>query len=185
MKAPNRPPSDYKTTVQLKEVSDNLIFHIMFYNLSAEYLSIFSAYRSTLNDKKLRGYIIMDLEVHFKQYEILYKYGKLKGWLDKPPVATPMDPETMEDRFMYIQILKGDQDALELHTRTAIKVINVGKNLFLHLWVAQLVCMGKIIGGCDSKTCVNRGRSVHRGRSSVNDRNFFICRTPGRLVDKT
>jgi hypothetical protein len=27
---------------------------------------------------------------------------------------------------------------------------NACKNLFLHLWVAQLVCMGNIVGGCDS-----------------------------------
>lgn len=218
IKAPNRPPREHKTSAQIDEMSDRFIYRLVYNNLMSELQFIFSAYRTTMTDDKLRSIIRIDLKEHVKQFEIMYKYGKLKGWVDEPPayktakstknepislseafhirnhisqryeqlqltkfflsfahdkefrailnqgistledeinllenegikyevplpdrppasVAVPMDPETMEDSFMYKQILKGIQDALDLHTRAAVDII---RNDYLRKHILRL-----------------------------------------------
>lgn len=40
-----------------------------------------------------------------------------------PSVAVAMDPETMEDRFIYMAIYTGIQNAVDLHVRAVIEAI--------------------------------------------------------------
>jgi hypothetical protein len=43
------------------------------------------AVRSSITNDRIRDIIVKDLKQHVKDFETLYKYGKLKGWQSDPP----------------------------------------------------------------------------------------------------
>jgi hypothetical protein len=230
VKAPGRPPREFKTSVEVSIITDDWIFRRIYNDLISQMDCLSSAYRATITDDKLREFIRIDLQNHIHNFEVLYKYGKLKGWMDEPPayktpkpqinedltvseafhiinhlshryhqiqitqffisfahdkelslilkqgikslqaevdelekqaikyevplpkrppfsVATPSDPETKEDSYLYNTILKGIQDSLDMHARAAIEIVrNDGlRSSFIRLYEKELDLHDKFI----------------------------------------
>lgn len=83
---PSRPPLDVRFATSINDITDDYIYKKIFHDLVAELMSLIHAVRSTSTNDKLRNIIIQDLTTHFEDFDILYKYGKLKGWEETYPV---------------------------------------------------------------------------------------------------
>ncbi len=206
IKVPNRPVIDIKTSTKVDEITDKFIYKRVYADMLAEMLSLNSSVRTTLTNDRLRSTFKEYLLSHMKDFELLYKYGKLKGWQEdapaykttkpernelistseayhiwrnisdryiqsqltefflgfahdlefkailnagaevlskqikliesealnfevqlpeRPPssLTTPIDPENLEDKFMYQIIFKGIDDSIDLHIRAVIATI--------------------------------------------------------------
>jgi len=82
---PNRPPLDVKFATRINDITDDYIYKKIYHDLIAQLMSLIHAVRSTSTNDKLRKIIIRDLIVHFEDFDILYKFGKLKGWEETYP----------------------------------------------------------------------------------------------------
>ena len=203
---PNKPPRDVKFATNINDIRDDYIYKKIFHDLVAQLMSLIHAVRSSSTNDNLRAVIIDDLIIHFKDFDTLYRFGKLKGWeetypvyktslsqqkeqlstseafhiwdhivmryeqieligifssfahdtefkvilqhgaytynkqvseleklalkLNVPlpnrptqPVSTPIDPETITDRFMYRTILSWELSSLDTHVRAIIETI--------------------------------------------------------------
>jgi len=85
---PMRPPADVSSTVHIEVVSDRDIFQ-MFYEVIAAFFPILGIgfMQSTTPDvrKGLKNHLLLTMELQ----EMLVEYGKLKGFLNQPPVYRP------------------------------------------------------------------------------------------------
>jgi len=85
---PMMPPKDISSTVHLEAVSDRDIFQ-MFYEVIAAFFPVLGTgfMQSTTPDvrKGLKKHLILTMELQ----EMLVEYGKLKGFLNQPPVYRP------------------------------------------------------------------------------------------------
>ncbi|MCO1604030.1 DUF3231 family protein [Desulfosporosinus nitroreducens] len=85
---PMRPPADVSSTVQIEIVSDRDIFQ-MLYEVIAAFFPILGIgfMQSTTPDvrKGLKNHLLLTIELQ----EMLVEYGKLKGFLNQPPVYRP------------------------------------------------------------------------------------------------
>ncbi|WP_245561103.1 DUF3231 family protein [Desulfoscipio gibsoniae] len=85
---PMRPPADVSSTVHIESISDRDIFQ-MFYEVIAAFFPILGIgfMQSTTPDvrKGLKNHLILTIELQ----EMLVEYGKLKGFLNQPPVYRP------------------------------------------------------------------------------------------------
>ncbi|KLU64265.1 hypothetical protein DEAC_c38980 [Desulfosporosinus acididurans] len=85
---PIRPPADVSSTVQIEAVNDRDIF-LMFYEVIAAFFPILGIgfMQSTTPDvrKGLKNHLLLTIELQ----EMLVEYGKLKGYLNQPPVYRP------------------------------------------------------------------------------------------------
>jgi len=206
IKVPERPPYEFNISVRIEAITDTFIFRSVYNGIVAQLFTLMTAYRVSTTNDRLRQIIANDLKQHLKDFEMLYKYGKLKGWQSDPPayktakpvlneplsaseafhvwdnlshrydqfqltqfflefahdkefrviltqglksltkeisvleevavkyevalpnrppasVSVALDPETMQDKFMYAVLLKGIQDAIDLHVRAVIESI--------------------------------------------------------------
>jgi len=83
---PNRPPVDVKFESHINDITDDYIYKTIYHDLVAQLTSLIDAVRSISTNDKLRHIIIKDLIMHFKDFDTLYKFGKLKGWEETYPV---------------------------------------------------------------------------------------------------
>lgn len=217
---PSRPPLDIKFATSINDITDEYIYKKIYHDLIAELMSLIHAVRSTSTNDNLRNIIIQDLTTHFEDFDILYKFGKLKGWeesypvyktalpqqkeqlstseafhiwdhinlryeqieliglflnfahdtefkvilqhgvyifnkqvnhleqlalkLNVPlpnrptqPVMSPIDPETMKDKFMYRNILSWELTSLDTHVRAIIETIR--NDSLRKLWSELLI----------------------------------------------
>jgi len=85
---PMRPPADVSSTVHIEVVNDRDIFQ-MFYEVIAAFFPILGIgfMQSTTPDvrKGLKNHLLMTMELQ----EMLVEYGKLKDFLNQPPVYRP------------------------------------------------------------------------------------------------
>lgn len=85
---PMRPPADVSSTVHIDVVNDRDIFQ-MFYEVIAAFFPILGIgfMQSTTPDvrKGLKNHLLLTMELQ----EMLVEYGKLKGFLNQPPVYRP------------------------------------------------------------------------------------------------
>lgn len=85
---PMRPPVDVSSTVQVGGVSDKDIFQ-MLYEVIAAFFPILGIgfMQSTTPDvrKSLKKHLLLTIELQ----EMMVEYGKIKGFLDQPPVYRP------------------------------------------------------------------------------------------------
>ncbi|MBK5240314.1 DUF3231 family protein [Clostridium sp.] len=82
---PNRPPVDVKFATRINNITDDYIYKKIYHDLVAQLMSLNHAVRSTSTNDNLRNIIIQDLKIHFDDFNILYKFGKLKGWEETYP----------------------------------------------------------------------------------------------------
>jgi len=68
---------------------------------------------------------------------------------ERPPssIRTPIDPEIIEDMFMYQLIFKGIDDAIDLHIRAIIATVRNDplRKIFLDLYKEELNIHDKMI----------------------------------------
>jgi len=82
---PNRPPVDVKFATRINDITDDYIYKKIYHDLVAQLMSLSHAVRSTSTNDNIRNTIIQDLKIHFEDFDILYKFGKLKGWEETYP----------------------------------------------------------------------------------------------------
>ncbi|MCR3922719.1 MAG: DUF3231 family protein [Firmicutes bacterium] len=85
LKTPIRPPYDYRTSAKINQFTDRYIFTRVFNDIVAQLYPLVTAYRTTTTNDLVRKIILNDLKEHVQSFELVYKYGKLKGWMDEPP----------------------------------------------------------------------------------------------------
>jgi hypothetical protein len=85
LKVPKRPPHDYRTSAKISQFTDRYIFTRVFNDVVAQLYPLVTAYRTSTTNDSVRSIIKKDLEGHVKSFEMVYKYGKFKGWMDEPP----------------------------------------------------------------------------------------------------
>jgi len=83
---PNRSPLDIKFATNINDITDLHIYKKIYHDLIAQLMSLIHAVRSTSTNDRLRNIITQDLVTHFKDFDILYKFGKTKGWEETYPV---------------------------------------------------------------------------------------------------
>jgi hypothetical protein len=103
---PGKPPLDTKFAASINEITDEYIYKKIYHDLIAQLMSLIHAVRTTSTNDNLRNTIIQDLTTHFKDFEVLYKFGKLKGWEESHPVyktACPMTGNSflLQKRFIF------------------------------------------------------------------------------------
>jgi hypothetical protein len=96
LKSPNRPPYDYKTSLKVNQITDVYVFRRIYNDLVAQMYSLTTGYRTSTTNDGVRKIIREDLEAHIKSFETIYKYGKLKGWMDDPPALKTSKPVVNE-----------------------------------------------------------------------------------------
>jgi len=82
---PNRPPLNIKFATRVNDITDDYIYKTIYNDLVAQLMYLSKAVRSTGTNDNLRHIIIQDLITHFEDFDILYKFGKLKGWEETYP----------------------------------------------------------------------------------------------------
>jgi len=93
---PNRPPLDANFATSINDLTDEYIYKKIYHDLIAELMSLIHAVRSTSTNDKLRDVIIKDLKIHFKEFDTLFRFGKLKGWEETYPVYKTALPHIEE-----------------------------------------------------------------------------------------
>ena len=93
---PNRSPLDVQFATSINDMTDDYIYKKIYHDLIAQLMSLIHAVRSTSTNDKLRDVIIQDLKIHFKDFDTLYKFGKLKGWEETYPVYKTTRPHDLE-----------------------------------------------------------------------------------------
>ena len=95
---PNRSPLDVNFSTNINDITDDFIYKTIFHDLIAHLMSLIHAVTSTNTNDKLRHVFIEDLTIHIKDFDTLFKFGKLKGWEETYPVyktATPHEDEQL------------------------------------------------------------------------------------------
>ncbi|MBS4022991.1 MAG: DUF3231 family protein [Dethiobacter sp.] len=116
---PTRPPLDIKFSTSINDITDEYIYHKIIADMMAQLFSLTHALRSTTTNDTLRVHVINDLTGHIKDFEMLYKYGKMKGWEEPPPAyktATPVMREQLStaEAFHIWDHIAQRYDQLEL-----------------------------------------------------------------------
>lgn len=93
---PSKPPLDIKFATNINDIRDDYIYKKIYHDLIAQLMSLIHAVRSTSTNDQLRDIIIKDLTTHFEDFDILYKFGKLKGWEESYPVYKTALPHQKE-----------------------------------------------------------------------------------------
>ncbi|MDW7650825.1 MAG: spore coat protein [Bacillota bacterium] len=85
LKVPKRPPHNYRTGTKISQFTDRYIFTRVFNDIVAQLYPLVTAYRTSTTNDSVRKTIGKDLQEHIRSFETVYKFGKLKGWMDEPP----------------------------------------------------------------------------------------------------
>lgn len=96
IKVPLRPPSEIKVSAQVNEVTDRFIYNRLLETLVNQILSLARAVRTTFTNDRIRSIFYEFLTKHFQQYDLLHKYGKLKGWDNVIPSFKTNNPQESE-----------------------------------------------------------------------------------------
>lgn len=86
---PKRPAVDIRIDKKLDELTDRYIYRRIFEDLVTQMVVLGRSYRTTTNNDRLRELFKNALLGHAFQFQILFKYGKLKSWEDHPPAYKP------------------------------------------------------------------------------------------------
>ncbi len=85
LKTPGRSPVTIKFTAHTDDISDSLIFDLILNELTAELYALSRAVVSSTTNDTLHDIMTKHMLSHMKHYELLYKYGNLKGWMHIVP----------------------------------------------------------------------------------------------------
>lgn len=230
VKASSKPPVNLKFTTQINQITDQMIYDLIYAEMIAELYTLARAVKATTTNDNLRQVFADQMISHLRLFQVFYQYGSTKGWLgvapayktEKPvkkeqlsigeaanlwdiltqrydqiqltqfylsfvhddeflvllnaglatlqsqaealenycmkfevPLAyrppshqqATIDPETMEDRFVYRQVLTGVQGAIELHMRSLIESVRNDelRKFFLELTQKELTIFSNLL----------------------------------------
>jgi len=94
---PKRPAVNIRIDKKLDELTGRYIYRRIFEDLVTQMVVLGRAYRTTTHNDRLRELFKNALLGHAYQFQILYKFGKLKSWEDNPPAYKPSKPVKTED----------------------------------------------------------------------------------------
>lgn len=94
MKLPRRPPTNVRFSPRLDEITDEFIYTRIFLMAKEDLFTTVQAVRSSITNEGIRKMIRGILKQQLSKFELLVKYGKLKGWLEVVPAykTTALDP---------------------------------------------------------------------------------------------
>lgn len=136
---PKRPAVDIRIDKKLDELTDRYIYRRIFEDLVTQMVVLGRSYKTTTNNDPLRELFKNALLGHAYQFQILFKYGKLKSWEDHPPAFKPSktlqnDDLSISEAFNLWDHLNFRYDQLELiqfyssfaHDTSFIAVLDMG-----------------------------------------------------------
>ena len=94
---PNRPPLDLKFPASINQVTDKFIYKKIHADMMAELFTISRAVRSSTTNDRLRQIFVDDMLSHIRNFELLYKFSKLKSWEEVPPTYKTASPKGKEN----------------------------------------------------------------------------------------
>ncbi len=94
---PDRPPLEIKFPGSINQVTDRFIYKKIFADMMAELFTISRAVRSSTTNDRLRKIFTEDMLTHIDNFELLYKYSKVKAWEDVPPAYKMAGPAVKEN----------------------------------------------------------------------------------------
>ncbi|ATW25782.1 DUF3231 family protein [Candidatus Formimonas warabiya] len=128
MKGWHEPDPTFKSAKPVKEEPLNVTeaYHLWDHiNLRYDQLELTKLFYNFAHDKDLRmlmdaGLLVLDNEASKLEKELTTYEIPLP---QRPPEAfkSPIDPETIEDEFIYRTIFRGIQEAMDLHLRAAVE----------------------------------------------------------------
>ena len=116
---PDKPPVEIKFHASINQVTDKFIYKKVFADMMAELFTISRTVRSTTTNDRLRKLFVQDMLAHVRNFELLYKFSKVKGWEDVPPaykMASPLGKEnlTLTEAFHLWDHLTQRYDLLQM-----------------------------------------------------------------------
>lgn len=87
---PKRPPKSHNQTSSDQVFTDEFIFKKIFRGCQHLLYAHIGAIQSTITNDSLRTMFTDFLNEEVMVFDKLIKYGKLKGWLEQPPVYRPI-----------------------------------------------------------------------------------------------
>lgn len=137
----------YKTTQQVgtEPLSTSEAYHI-WHNINDRYLQsqLTQFFLVFVHDLDFKLVLTKGMNVLKKQIKMMEDLAlKYEVQMPERPPASlqiPIDPETLEDRFMYQVIYKGIDDAIDVHIRAVIETLRNDplRKTFLDLYKAEL-----------------------------------------------
>ena len=120
----------YKTSIphQKEQLSTSEAFHIWDHiNLRYEQIELIGIFLNFAHDTEFKAMLQHGLYIYNKQAKQL-EHLALKFNVPLPnkptsPILTPIDPETIKDKFMYQNILGWELTSLDTHVRAIIETI--------------------------------------------------------------
>jgi hypothetical protein len=94
---PDQPPVAVKFQASINQVTDKFIYKKIFADMMAELFTISRTVRSTTTNDRLRELFTQDMLAHIRNFELLYKFSKAKGWEEVPPTYKSASPIGKED----------------------------------------------------------------------------------------
>lgn len=82
---PVRPPASNKTTVNLEDVTDKYIYQVIFEGVQSFFPVLASGFMNSTSPKvrkAIKSHLLLTIELQ----ELVVEYGKLKGFLNQPPI---------------------------------------------------------------------------------------------------
>ncbi|ATW23531.1 DUF3231 family protein [Candidatus Formimonas warabiya] len=120
----------YKTTLphQKEQLSTSEAFHIWDHiNLRYEQIELIDLFVNFAHDSEFKAILQHGIYIFTKQVKELEQLAlKMNVMLPNRPTSiatSPIDPETMKDKFMYRNILSWELNALDTHVRAIIETI--------------------------------------------------------------
>lgn len=119
VKVPTRPPAEIKISTQLDTVTDKYIHKKLYNDLISELTVLADAVISSTTNDRLRSHLNSFLMNHLKNYEQLYKFGKLKAWTEVEPAfktgrSTLKEMVSVSEAYHLWEHLSYRYDQLEL-----------------------------------------------------------------------
>jgi hypothetical protein len=120
----------YKTAMphQKEQLSTSEAFHIWDHiNLRYEQMELIGVFLNFAHDTEFKAILQHGLYIFSKQVkqleQLALKYNVPLSNRPTSPVITPIDPETIKDKFMYQNILSWELTSLDNHVRAIIETI--------------------------------------------------------------
>jgi len=119
LQVPTRPPAQIKISTQLEAITDKFVHRKFFSDLISELKILSDALTTSTTNDRLRKHLSSFVLDHLKNYEELYKFGKLKGWTDIEPAftsgkPTKKEPIAVSEAYHLWEHLNYRYDQLEL-----------------------------------------------------------------------
>ncbi len=136
---PNRPAVEIRIDDKVDAFTDRFIYRKIFEDLISEIFALSRAYRTSTTNDSIREVFKDAILGHASQFEVFYKYGKLKGWEADPPAFKPPKPMKKEElsvseafhiwdhlNYRYDQLQTNQFYASFAHDESFIVILEIG-----------------------------------------------------------